>query len=109
VTDLFDWGGDPQLSYPDVPGVKERRLNGASRKAAEDIAGSVNTVRAKVFAHLKTDGPRTADETAADLGLDVLTVRPRFSELLRLQLIVATDERRPSSRGVASTVWRAAP
>jgi hypothetical protein len=109
--DLFDL---EDASYPLGPGFKRSLLGSAtrigdtSRAAAEQVKPNVKTIRADCHSYLKEHGPHTADETAAALGRDVLTVRPRFSELLRLQLIAPTSDRRPSSRNTLQRVWRAA-
>jgi hypothetical protein len=104
--DLFGWEEPPAARYPEVAGSKERSLNSASRKAAESVPAG--TLRASVLGDLQENGDATADECAARLGIDVLSIRPRFSELRRLGKIVATDQRRPSSRNTSSTVWKAA-
>lgn len=48
----------------------------------------------------------TADELAAEMGESVFSVRPRVAELHKQGLIERTGERRPSSNGRASAVWR---
>lgn len=55
-------------------------------------------------------GARAADECAAALRADVLSVRPRLSELVSMDLIEDTGERRPNHRsGKPATVWRVKP
>jgi transcription initiation factor IIE alpha subunit len=105
IGDLFDILGEAHSRYPEVAGTKEHDINSASRKAGEGVP--VKALQRVVHADLLRHGDATADECAARLGMDVLTIRPRFSELRRLSLLVATSERRPSSRGVSSTVWHA--
>lgn len=100
--DLF---GDPKQRYPEIAGVKERGIDSASRKAGESVP--VRALQRVVHADLRRHGDATADECAARLGMDVLTIRPRFSELRKLGQIIPTNQRRPSSRGTASTVWHA--
>jgi hypothetical protein len=99
--DLFG----PQSFYPEAPASRE---NASSRLAAERIAPSVKDCRAEVLATFIQRGPATADEVAERLGRHVLMVRPRCSELVKLGLLISTGERRPSSRRMSSTVWRAA-
>lgn len=50
--------------------------------------------------------PMTPDEIAAALGADILTVRPRCSELLKAGQIDITGERRPTPRGRNADVLR---
>jgi predicted ArsR family transcriptional regulator len=61
-----------------------------------------------VLDQLKRDGPQTADEVDEALGESVLAVRPRVSELVRENLVVATGMRRPNKSGRTAWVWRAA-
>lgn len=103
--DLFDWRQERD-AYLASPGVKEQSLNSASQKGAEKIAPSVKTIRAAILRCLHEHGPLAADEAADLLHLDILSVRPRFSEARAAGQIVATDERRPSSRNTPQTVWR---
>lgn len=91
--------------YPQSPGYKETA--GASQDAAEQVRPKAETVRARVLDMLQAGAEVTADEAAFRLRLDVLTVRPRFTELFKQGLIEKTDERRRSSRGVGQVVWRA--
>lgn len=93
--------------YPLSAGFKERSIDSASRAAGESVP--VKALQRLVHVDLCRHGDATADECAARLGMDVLTIRPRFSELRRLGKIIPTDQRRPSSRGTPSTVWRAMP
>jgi hypothetical protein len=95
MTDLF--------SYPHAPGFKER--NGTSEEAARVMRGSAEILRVRVFAAVqRADG--TADEIADRLGESVLSVRPRISELARMNLIERTGERRHNASGMSAHVWR---
>ncbi len=69
---------------------------------------AVSQLRATVLRYLVRHGPMTPDEIAAKSGLDILTVRPRTSELVRMGLVVRTGERRQSSRGNPQAVLRIA-
>jgi hypothetical protein len=100
--DLFD---DAEMIYPFSPGAKESRLNAASRKGAETIAPDAKSARAEVFATFLKFGPQTADEVAQRIGQHILMVRPRVAECVRMGLLKPTEQRRPSSRGLSSTVW----
>lgn len=90
--------------YPLGPGAKER--GGASAASAATISGRAVHLREAVIVTLARRGPLTADETAAQLGESVLSIRPRFTELFALGRIEKTGERRPNVSGHDATVWR---
>jgi hypothetical protein len=104
MADLLDLLGVAP-KYPETAGTKERGIDSASRKAGESVPAKA--LQRVVHADLLRHGDSTADESAARLAMDILTVRPRFSELRKLGKVIATDKRRPSSRGTLSTVWHA--
>lgn len=113
MTDLFDFGRvettePPRFrapAYPEAPGFKDRDT---SRKAAESVAGTAPHLRRVVLDLLKRHPlGLTADEAAAKLEQSVLSVRPRFTELLRDGLIDDTGERRKNASGRSAKVWRA--
>lgn len=90
--------------YPDSPGWKEPTT---SRDAAKVV--DAEGLRALVMERLRV-APATADEVAAALGLSVLSIRPRVSELRKLnairpRLVGARMERRPNDSGAMATVW----
>jgi predicted ArsR family transcriptional regulator len=93
-------------SYPDSPGFK---TDGASFDAAEKMAPRAPRIRESVLAVIG-DHPAgiTADEIAAELGMSILTVRPRVSELRRRGDIVPTGDRRCNSSGMTASTWRIA-
>ena len=66
--------------------------------------------RALCLAALAEIGPAggTADEVAGRLGLPVLTVRPRCTELRQLGLVERTGERRATASGSGAYVLRVA-
>jgi hypothetical protein len=92
--------------YPFHPGFK---AEGTSHDAARVIAPKAPTLRAKVKRLLSQRGAMTPDETAEAMGEDILSVRPRFSELKRLGEIERTGERRKNESGVAAYVFRVRP
>ena len=93
------------LTYPKAPA---HSADDTSREAAEDIADRAGTIRNQVLAGLYQQ-ELTADECADVLGLSILTVRPRFSELRRMGRIKDTgDRRRNSTSGKKAIVWTAA-
>jgi predicted ArsR family transcriptional regulator len=93
-----------RLKYPDLPGAK---TGGASQAAADSMIRSAGKLRRQVVETLRQFPlGMTADECAAYLGVSILAIRPRFSELVRDGQIVGTPERRLNGSGRAATVWR---
>jgi predicted ArsR family transcriptional regulator len=96
-----------ELVYPDAPGFK---AHGPSQDAAKAISGKANRMRAAVLAKIaQNPAGATADEIAHELGLSVLSVRPRVSELKRSGEIRQTTMRRKNESGMTATVWQLAP
>ena len=92
--------------YPNTPGHKG---GDTSREAAAAIAPKVGRLKTLVISCInKHPLGLTPDECAAKLGIDILSIRPRFSELHRESLIEKTGERRPNRSGLLACVWRAA-
>jgi predicted ArsR family transcriptional regulator len=77
------------FSYPHQAGYTEPDT---SKKAAESI--DAGTLRAVVLDAIERCGAMTADECAHRLGMNILSVRPRFTELKALGLIHDTGLRR---------------
>lgn len=94
------------LTYPHYPGAK---VAGASQSAAEAVAEHAPTLRERVEFILGFEGPMTTDEMAERLDVSVLSVRPRFSELMKLGRIEQTGERRTNGSGMTANVWRIKP
>ena len=92
-----------ELRYPNTPGYKEEDT---SRAAAEAMEPNALTIRLKIVESLTWVGEQTADEVAERLGLSVLSVRPRFSELLARGSIADTGMRRANISGKSAKVWR---
>lgn len=90
------------FTYPNFPGAKRE---GTSRAAAEQVAPRAPTIRQRILT-LMDGASLTADEAAAQLGISILSVRPRFSEALALGQIEDTGRTRLNDSGVAATVWR---
>ena len=92
--------------YPEEPGAK---FAGTSTEAAVAIKKKAPTLRADVLLILKGRqfNGCTADEAAAIMGESVLSIRPRFSELLEMGLIKDSGCRRNNASGRAATVWLA--
>lgn len=90
--------------YPELPGAK---TGGASQAAADSMIRTAGKLRRKVVEALQQFPlGMTTDECAAYIGVSILAIRPRFSELNRDGQIVGTQERRLNGSGRAATVWR---
>lgn len=94
-TSLFD------DRYPYFPGA---RKTDTSQEAARDIAPKADFLREKVLIALKLR-PMSADDCAAELGEDKLSIRPRFSELSKLGRIEDTGRRTLNKSGKKAIVW----
>ena len=96
------------MVYPNSPGWKSP---GPSKDAAVTITGHAKTVRDRVHLFLVEQYPRSfsADQIADALGENILTVRPRVSELHGKELIEPTAERRKNASGMSAQCWRASP
>ncbi len=97
-------------TYPDLPGFK---ATDTSRAAASTVPATL--LHARIMVHfrgaIKKSGYNgfTADEMAAVLLESVLSIRPRFSELKRLGLIIDTRIRRKNESGKSAIVWALSP
>ena len=101
--DLFDRLNDAaEGSYPDHPGWKGRET---AKAAADEVAPKAPLLRERCLEALRTAGCLTADECAARLDVDRLSVRPRFSELAATGKIIDTGERRLNASGKRAVVW----
>lgn len=96
MTDLFD--------YPNSPGFKARET---SASAASDMAETAPRLRTRALKALERSNGLTADEVAGRLGLSILSIRPRISELTRLGKVRDSGERRLNSSGKRAIVWMA--
>lgn len=98
TADLFNY----RKEYPNQAGYKRP---GTSKDAAAKVRAP--TLRDQVLATLKLyDLGLTADQCAYYMGVSILSIRPRFSELLRLGLIFDAGITRKNDSGVQATVWR---
>lgn len=93
------------FGYPRSPGFKEV---GTSRDAARAVEPDAAVLREKAYSALARAGERgwTADEVAALLHRNILSVRPRISELAKANRIVRTGERRKNESGLRAAVWK---
>jgi len=101
--------GLPLFSYPRSPGYRERST---SMDAARAVQSDAATLREKVYGAVLAAGHDglTADEAAKLLDRNILSVRPRVTELSKEMppRIVRTDKRRANDSGLFARVWRAA-
>jgi predicted ArsR family transcriptional regulator len=95
--DLFSYADQ----YPFRPGWKGRET---SRAAAE--ATPAQLLRGKVLAEFHRQQYMTADECAEALGLSVLSVRPRVTELGNMHKLMDSGFRRQNASGRSAIVWR---
>lgn len=89
-------------AYPVAPGAKE---DTTSLEAALTASKRVLTLRKRVLDAIAAL-PGTADEIAERLGETVLAIRPRFSELRKMDRIEPTGQRRKNDSGSSAHVWR---
>lgn len=88
--------------YPTSPGWKVRDT---SKQAAEEVKPSAETLRNQVF-HLLKMREMSADQAAQLLEEDKLSIRPRFSELAKMNKIKDSGKRTLNSSGKKAIVWR---
>lgn len=96
MTDLF--------AYPHQPGARDRKT---SQEAAEAVAPRSKLLRARALDVLERSNGLTADEVAGRLGLSILSIRPRITELARLHKVRDTGDRRRNNSGRRAIVWAA--
>ena len=105
--DLFSFNPHKPDPYPAQPGYKDRDT---SRQAAEHVASRAELLRDRCAQRVRQAGAAglTADEAADALGESVLSIRPRFTELLHLSRIKDSGQRRKNGSGRSAKVWVAA-
>lgn len=92
-------------TYPENAGYKTE-VPETSMAAAQDIdAESIREQVRRILARWNC----TADQAAEFLGLSILSVRPRFSELRALGEVEDTGERKLNASGHKAVVWRLVP
>lgn len=92
-----------QDTYPLKPGWKKRET---SRAAAEGIAPAATSLRERVLAEVRRK-PGTPEEIAVRLVEPVMNIRPRLSELSKLQLVADSGRRGTAMGGRKAIVWKA--
>ncbi|WP_419808369.1 hypothetical protein [Sphingomonas sp.] len=88
--------------YPYQPGARDRDT---SRAAAVAIAPASALLRQRVLDEFERSSGLTADECAGRLGLSILSVRPRVTELSRLGKVRDSGARRTNGSGRRAIVW----
>ena len=90
----------PALTRWFTPDPTEPNRSAAQRRSPPvGAAVGIATIREQVFDCLWFSDGLTPEEVAARLGLSVLTVRPRCSELMRRGRIVDSGTRRVNASG----------
>jgi hypothetical protein len=90
--------------YPDAPGHRRVGTSIAAAAALEPKLGRLQRLAQSAIQGAGPDG-LTADELAAQLGLDRWSIQPRTTELKRKNLICDSGRRRPNSTGKLAIVW----
>lgn len=88
--------------YPYGPGAVDRDT---SQAAAADAAPTAPILRALVLDVLERSNGLTADEVAGRLGMSILSIRPRVTELSRLGKVRDSGSRRRNVSGKSAIVW----
>jgi hypothetical protein len=88
--------------YPASPGYKRA---GTSQEAAQSLTAKAPRLRQLCIDQLMLYGPMSADQCAAQLGIDKLSIRPRFSELAAAGRIIDSGERRLNASSKRAIVW----
>lgn len=91
-------------TYPNTPGYQ---ATDTSRGAVPDRE-SAAIIRLRVLREFEEHGAMTADECATRMGLSILTVRPRCTELKITQRLADTGKRRTNQSGKSAAVLQLA-
>jgi hypothetical protein len=78
-----------------------------SNQTFEDLKSSLNEIRQRVHSAWLAHGPGTTREVAAAAGIDLLTFRPRTTELFHLGLIELLENVRLNEGNNHQGVYRA--
>ena len=92
------------LQYPDRVGYKKTRT---SKQASLDMQEKAPTIRQRCLSIIKNKQKygATPDEVAQLLSLEITTVRPRFSELVKKGCIRDSRLTRKNRSGKQAIVW----
>ena len=86
------------MIYPAHPGARDRDTSIAAADAIAPQAPNLRTATKSALAASEPHG-LTADEVAAVLGLSILSIRPRVTELSRMGVIEDSGARRANQSG----------
>lgn len=89
--------------YPDGPGYKAA---GTSMDSAAKVAPRAPRLRNAILGLLGKGWKLTPDEAAHALGESILSIRPRFSELVATGQIMPTGDTRPNASGHRAQVYK---
>lgn len=88
------------------PGQSGHANTDTSRRVAEETLSYKGRLHRKILDTLHGSIlPMTADQIAAELGMDILSIRPRVTELKNRNLIRDSGQRGLSSRGKQMIAW----
>lgn len=71
-----------------------------SKATFADIQGMLHDARLAVLGDLRANGPATTRQIAARTGIDLLTVRPRVTELVQIGFVCLVDGTEHAREGV---------
>lgn len=91
--------------YPYEPGFKDRDTSKEAAEAIKPSATYLRRITLEAFVAAGWSG-LTADEAAKRLGLSILSIRPRVTELRQRKLLTDTGERRKNESGCSARVLR---
>jgi hypothetical protein len=93
--------------YPEAPGSK---VGGTSAEAALKIAPLAGKLFKPILQEfMAAPIGLTADQCAARVGVSILSMRPRISELKRLGYLSYTGDRAVNESGMTANILRATP
>lgn len=106
--DLFKHAEERAKRYPEVPGSKGLPTSALAAREVESKAALLRERVQRVYATCENPDGLNPDEVADILGEDVLSIRPRCSELLKCEppYLEVSHITRPSSRGKPSMCLR---
>jgi len=92
------------MQYPNKVGYKKRRTSKQASLDVQEIAPTIRERCLNVIRNKKKYGA-TPDEVAELLSLEITTVRPRFSELVKKKCIKDSQYTRRNRSGKQAIVW----
>lgn len=100
---MKDLLGDTPYVYPAAPGWKESTTSRAAAAAVGDRSPKLRDEALRAIT--QSAAGLTADEVATMMNETVLAVRPRVSELVKMEKIVSAGTRRKNASGQSAKVW----